>query len=162
MLNHSLRIGFSFGLTSGIITTLGLMVGLQPLPNPKLAVIGGIITIAIADSLSDAMGIHVSEESEDKHTSKEIWQSTFATFGSKFVFALSFIIPVIIFKDDLTTAIIVSIIWGLSLLGVLSYLICNRDKCSPWRAVCEHLAIAIVVIILTHYAGLWINQTFCL
>ena len=160
MLNHSLRVGFSFGLTSGIITTLGLMVGLHSALDSKLAVIGGILTIAIADSLSDAMGIHVSEESEGRHTSKEIWQSTFATFGTKFVFALSFIIPVLIFKDDLTMAIIVSIIWGLSLLSVLSYLICNRDKCNPWRAVCEHLAIAIVVIILTHYAGLRISQIF--
>ena len=160
MLNHSLRIGFSFGLTSGIITTLGLMVGLHSAVDDKLAIIGGILTIAIADSLSDAMGIHVSEESEDKHTSKEIWQSTFATFGSKFVFALSFMVPVLVFKD-LSTAIIVSIIWGLSLLSVLSYCICNRDKCNPWRAVCEHLVIAIVVIILTHFAGIWINQTFC-
>ena len=115
MLNHSLRIGFSFGLTSGIITTLGLMVGLHSALDSKLAIIGGILTIAIADSLSDAMGIHISEESEDRHTSKEIWQSTFATFGSKFVFALSFIVPVLIFKDDLTTAIIVSIAWGFSL-----------------------------------------------
>jgi len=133
MLNHSLRIGFSFGLTSGIITTLGLMVGLHSAVDDKLAIIGGILTIAIADSLSDAMGIHVSEESEAKHTSKEIWQSTFATF----------------------------VIWGLSLLSVLSYCICNKDKCNPWRAVCEHLSIAVVVIILTHYAGLWISQTFC-
>ena len=161
MLNHSLKIGFSFGLTSGIITTLGLMVGLHSGTNSKLAVIGGILTIAIADSLSDAMGIHISEESEDKHTSKEIWQSTFATFASKFVFALSFIIPVLVFKDDLSTAILVSVVWGLSLLCALSYYICNKDKCNPWRAVCEHLIIAIIVIILTHYAGVWISQTFC-
>ena len=161
MLNHSLRIGFSFGLTSGIITTLGLMVGLHSAVDSKLAIIGGILTIAIADSLSDAMGIHVSEESENKHTSKEIWQSTFATFGSKFLFALSFIIPVLIFRDDLNIAIIVSIIWGLSLLCVLSYMICNRDKCSPWRAVFEHLIIAVVVIVITHFVGIWINQTFC-
>ena len=160
-MKRAFRIGFSFGLPSGIVTTLGLMVGLHSAVDSKLAIIGGILTIAIADSLSDAMGIHISEESEDKHTSKEIWQSTFATFGSKFVFALSFIIPVLVFKDNLTTAIIVSIIWGLSLLCVLSYCICNRDKCSPWRAVFEHLAIAIVVIILTHYAGVWIHQTFC-
>lgn len=161
MLNHSLRVGFSFGLTSGIITTLGLMVGLYSAIDSKLVIIGGILTIAIADSLSDAMGIHVSEESENKHSSKEIWESTFATFFSKFVFALSFIIPILVFKDDLTTAIIVSIIWGLSLLSILSYFICDKSKCNPFKAVIEHLIIAIVVIILTHYVGLWINQIFC-
>jgi len=160
MLNHSIKIGFSFGLTSGIITTLGLMVGLHSVINTKLAVIGGILTIAIADSLSDAMGIHVSEESEKKHTSKEIWQSTFATFGSKFIFALTFIVPVLVFTD-LSIAIIVSIIWGLSLLSILSYAICDRDRCSPWKAVVEHLIIAVVVIVLTHYVGIWISNTFC-
>ena len=62
-MKHSLKVGFSFGLTSGIITTLGLMVGLNYGTSSKLAVIGGILTIAIADASSDALGIHISEES---------------------------------------------------------------------------------------------------
>ena len=52
-MRHSLQVGFSFGITSGIITTLGLMVGLSSGTHNKLAVVGGILTIAIADSLSD-------------------------------------------------------------------------------------------------------------
>ena len=164
MLNHSLRIGFSFGLTSGIITTLGLMVGLNSALgasiDSKLAVTGGILTIAIADSLSDAMGIHISEESENKHTTKEIWESTIATLASKFVFALSFIIPVLLF-EKLSTAIIVSIVWGLSLLSVLSFTIAHGQKTKPWKAVAEHLIIATVVIVLTYYVGCWISTTFC-
>ena len=111
MMRHSFKIGFSFGLTSGIITTLGLMVGLHSGTHSKLAVIGGILTIAIADSLSDAMGIHISEESENKHTTREIWESTIATFASKFVFALSFMIPVLLFKELLTLASLSA--WGL-------------------------------------------------
>ena len=71
-MNHSWKVGFSFGITSGIITTLGLMVGLNASTHSKLVVLGGILTIAIADSLSDAMSIHVTEESENKHSSKEI------------------------------------------------------------------------------------------
>ncbi|MEO0185998.1 MAG: VIT1/CCC1 transporter family protein, partial [candidate division WOR-3 bacterium] len=76
MLKHSLKTGFSFGSTSGIITTLGLMVGLHSGTHSKIVVIGGILTIAIADAFSDALGIHVSEESENKHSTKEIWEST--------------------------------------------------------------------------------------
>ena len=86
----SLRKGFSFGLTSGIITTLGLMIGLNAGTHSRLAVIGGILVIAIADALSDAFGMHISEEAEAKHTQKSIWESTFATLFSKFFFALSF------------------------------------------------------------------------
>ena len=71
-MKHSIKTGFSFGLTSGIITTLGLMVGLQSGTHSQLAVIGGILTIAVADAFSDALGIHIAEESENKHSSKEI------------------------------------------------------------------------------------------
>lgn len=159
-MNHSLRVGFSFGLTSGIITTLGLMVGLSSGTHSKLAVIGGILTIAIADSFSDAMGIHVSEEFENIHTTKEIWEATIATFSSKFVFALTFIIPVLLFKE-LSTAVLVSVIWGLSLLSVLSFVMAKQHKMKPWRPVVEHLSIAVIVIVITHYVGCWISTTFC-
>ncbi len=60
--------GISFGLTSGIITTLGMIVGLHAGTHSRLAVIGGVLTIAIADAFSDALGIHISEESQNKHT----------------------------------------------------------------------------------------------
>ncbi len=159
-MNHSLRVGFSFGLTSGIITTLGLMVGLSSGTHSKLAVIGGILTIAIADSFSDAMGIHVSEEFENIHTTKEIWEATIATFSSKFVFALTFIIPVLLFKE-LSTAVLVSVIWGLSLLSVLSFIMAKQHKTKPWRPVVEHLSIAVIVVVITHYVGCWISTTFC-
>ncbi len=157
-MKHSLIVGFSFGLTSGIITTLGLMVGLHSGTHSKLVVIGGVLTIAIADAFSDALGIHVSEESEKKHTTKEIWESTIATFLSKFVFALTFIVPLLVLQ--LTTAIIVSVVWGLSLLGLFSFYIAKEQEAKPWKVVIEHLVIALVVIIITHYAGGWISATF--
>ncbi|MBH0196170.1 MAG: hypothetical protein HP494_11385, partial [Nitrospira sp.] len=61
----SWKTGLSFGLTSGVITTLGLMVGLHSGTHSRAIVIGGILTIAIADAMSDALGIHVSEESNN-------------------------------------------------------------------------------------------------
>ncbi|MDI9618782.1 hypothetical protein [Methanothermobacter sp.] len=117
-MRHSLKTGFSFGLTSAIITTLGLMVGLHSGTHSRLGVIGGVLTIAIADAFSDAMGIHIAEESENRHSEVEVWESTIATFISKFVFAITFLLPVLLL--DLTVAIAVSVIWGLLLLGILS------------------------------------------
>jgi len=158
MMKHSLKTGFSFGLTSGVITTLGLMLGLHSGTGSKLVVIGGVLTIAIADAFSDALGIHISEEAENKHTTKEIWESTISTFLSKFVFALTFVVPVLLFQ--LSTAIIVSVIWGLSLLGIFSFQIAKEQKIKPWRVIIEHLVIALIVIIITHYVGDWIGSTF--
>jgi len=151
------EIGFSFGLTSGIITTLGLIVGLHAGTHLKSVIIGGILTIAVADAFSDALGIHISEESEKKKT-KDIWESTISTFLSKFCFALTFIIPVLLL--ELYTAIIVSIIWGLSMIGILSFRIAKKQKETTWKVVAEHLIIALVVIIITHYVGDWISLTF--
>lgn len=157
-MRHSLKIGINFGLTSGIVTTLGLMVGLQSGTHSKLAVIGGILTIAVADAFSDALGIHVSEESENKHTTKEIWESTISTFFSKFVFALTFLIPVLLF--ELRIAILVSIIWGLSMLSILSFALAKEEKVEPWKVIAEHLIVTLVVIFITHFVGDWIDATF--
>ncbi|OYT30158.1 hypothetical protein B6U98_00015 [Thermoplasmatales archaeon ex4572_165] len=157
--DRSLKVGVSFGLTSGVITTLGLMIGLYSSTNSSLVIIGGILTISIADSLSDALGIHISEESENVHSEKEIWKSTIATFLSKFIFALTFILPIFIFPK-LSTAIIISIIWGLTLLIVLSYFIAKQQKIKPWKPILEHLLIAVIVIILTYFVGCWISTTF--
>lgn len=157
-MRHSFKVGFCFGITSGIITTLGLMVGLNSGTNSQLAVIGGILIIAIADALSDSLGIHMSEEAENCHTSKEIWEATFSTFLCKFVIACSFIIPVLIF--ELWIAVIVGLIWGLSLLSVFSYYIALEQKKKSWIVVSEHLFIAVVVVVIAHYVGYYISLVF--
>jgi len=158
-MKHSIKIGLSFGLTSGIITTLGLMVGLHSSTHSKMVVIGGVLTIAIADALSDALGIHLSEESENVHSEREIWESTVVTFLSKFVFSAMFVIPVLIF--ELTTAVGVSVVIGLCLLGIFSYSMAKSQHVKPHIAVLEHISIAISVVILTHYVGHFIQHYFC-
>ena len=157
-MKHSIKTGFSFGLTSGIITTIGLMVGLNSGTHSKLVVIGGILTIAVADAFSDALGIHVSEESENKHTTKEIWESTVSTFLAKFIFAITFVVPVLLLQ--LSTAVIVSVVWGLSSLGIFSFYIAREQNVKPWKIILEHMLIALVVIIITHFVGIWISAAF--
>ena len=153
-----MKTGFSFGLTSGIITTLGLIVGLHSGTHSRIVIIGGIITIAIADAFSDSVGIHISEESEGKHNSREIWESTISTLLSKFIFSISFVIPILLLS--LSTAITISLIWGFSLIGIFSYYTAKLRKSKPWKSILEHLAIALLVIVITHYVGVWISITF--
>lgn len=94
-MKDSLRTGITFGLTSAVITTLGLMVGLHSGTGSKMVVLGGVLTIAIADAFSDALGIHVSEEAKNIHTTRQIWVATIATFMTKFIFSLTFVVPVL-------------------------------------------------------------------
>jgi len=156
--SHSVKIGFSFGITSAVITTLGLMVGLNASTNSKLVVIGGILIIAISDSLSDALGVHISEESEGHHTSRDIWESTIYTFLTKLFFALIFVVPILLL--GLQVAIVVNIIIGALLIIFLSYFISRNQKTKTWGVIIEHILIATIVIILTHYIGTWVRVTF--
>src|SRR4029077_11403204 len=113
----SFKNGLSFGLTSGLITTLGLMVGLDSGTHSRTVVIGGILTIALADAMSDSLGIQGAEESTNRGPTRQIWEATLATFVAKFVIAMTFVVPVMI--RSLLQAIVISVIWGLLLLAAL-------------------------------------------
>ena len=150
----SIKKGFSFGLISGTITTLGLIVGLNSGTDSKFVIISGILTIAIADAMSDALGIHISEESTNQHSTRGIWEATIATFLSKFIFALSFLIPIFLFQ--LSIAIRVCVVWGLGLIALFSYFAARQIKTKLFNAIIEHLGIAVIVIIITNYLGNWL------
>lgn len=132
------------------------MVGLHSGTHSKLIVIGGILIIAIADAFSDALGIHISKESETKHSTKEIWQSTLVTFIFKFFTALGFILPILLLP--FSTAIIVSVVYGLLLLGIFNSYIAAGQENKKWKVVREHLLIAPLVILITHFVGNWIRS----
>ena len=148
---------FSFGATSAIITNLGLISGLWTGMHPKLAIIGAMLLIAIVDNISDSVGIHIYQESELLNT-REIWISTFTNFFTRILVSLSFVLLVIILP--IKPAVISSIIWGLTLLAVLSYTIAKDEEVNPFFAMFEHVGIAIAVIILSNYIGGFVISKF--
>jgi len=154
-IKQSFKTGLSFGLTSAVITTLGLIVGLHSGTHSKIIILGGVLTIAIADSFSDALGIHVSEESNKERSQRQIWESTIATFLSKLFIALTFVVPVLIFS--LMTAVIISVVWGLMLVTGFSFYIAKQQEGKIWTVVAEHFVITVLVIAATHYVGSLIN-----
>ena len=157
-MKESIKIGISFGLTSGIITTLGIMVGLDAGTGLRLAVIGGILTIAIADAFSDALGIHISEESLKRNGQKTIWEATIATFFTKLIIALTFLIPILTFP--LPTAIKINIAWGLLLIIIFNYFLAKQRKENPLKIISGHLAITIIVILIAFYLGKFVALHF--
>lgn len=158
-MKKSLNIGLSFGITSGIITTLGLIVGLGFGTESKLVVVGGILTIAIADSISDSLGIHISVESDKKASRRDIWESTISALLSKFLFTLTFLIPIFL-VSILKYAILINIVWGLLAIAVLSFYIAKSQSKNIWHAIFEHVSIAVTVIVLTFFVGEWILLRF--
>jgi VIT1/CCC1 family predicted Fe2+/Mn2+ transporter len=150
------RTGIYFGTTSGVITTLGVIVGLQAGTHSLAAVLAGILIIAVADSLSDALGIHLAQESDPNLSTTHVWEATFSTFAAKLVTALSFALPFILLPVG--PAILISIAWGYLIISVLSYRLAKDQQLKPRGVIAEHLVIATVVIIATHAIGTWIND----
>jgi VIT1/CCC1 family predicted Fe2+/Mn2+ transporter len=143
--------GIGFGLTSGVITTLGVIVGLHSGTQSRIAVLVGILVVSLADAFSDAMGIHVSEEAEHEHTAREQWESAFFTFMSKLLVALSFTIPVILL--ELYTAMFISVAWGLLLIATFSISLARSQGHDSFRVTTEHVLITLLVVLLAHYLG---------
>jgi len=150
-MRNSIKVGVSFGLTSGIITTLGVMVGLDVGTGLKLAVIGGILTVAVADAFSDALGIHIAEESNKKNSHRAIWESTITTFLAKLIVALTFIIPILFF--NLRTAVIIGVVWAFILLVIFNYALARERGESPAETIFVHIGIAVAVLIATYFVG---------
>jgi len=152
------RTGLFFGATSGVITTLGLITGLNAGTHSMTAVLGGILVIAVADAMSDALGIHLAEESNPDATTQHIWAATISTFLNKFIFAISFAVPLLLLP--LNQAVIASIAWGMLVIIILSYFLARTQKTSPIAIIAEHLSIAILVVVFSHLIGAWVSRTF--
>ena len=152
------RTGLFFGATSGVITTIGLIVGLNSGTKSMTAVLGGILIIAVADAMSDALGIHLAEEANPDTDHAHVWAATLMTFLTKFVFSISFAVPLLLLP--LSPAVIASVIWGLIVIVVLSYFLAKSQDESPLYIIGEHVGIAVLVLVLSHYIGVWVAATF--
>jgi len=158
MNNSSLRTGISFGLASGVITTLGVMIGLYFGTFSRGIVLAGILTVAISDAFSDGMGIHFAEETEGVHTTKEIWISTIATFFSKFIVSMTFFFFILLLPIKI--ALVWNTVWSFLLVGFFTYYICKKQNRKPLNAISEHFILMIVVMFVTYYFGRFIDKMF--
>jgi len=161
--SHQLITGISFGLTTAVITSLGMIVGMHSATSSKSAVVAGIVVMAIADGLSDAISLHTAEEAEvekgrGKHTPKEIWLTTLFAFLSVAGFTLTFAIPIVLFR--LETAVFLAIAWGMLLLVLLNLYIAKVRKENPLKLASEHILLAIFVVVVSHFVGTFVALAF--
>ena len=133
-----------------------MIVGLYSGTHSKMVVIIGIILIAISDAMSDALGVHIAEESAVKNTARDIWEATGATFVSKLVFSSTFMIPFFL-PFSLNLGVILCLVWGASLIIMFSIYLARKRNMSPWHIVLEHLLIAMAVVLVTHFVGDWVG-----
>lgn len=157
-MQNALKKGLGFGISSAVIATLAIIVGLHAGTNLKNAVIAAVMVIAFADSLADALAVRLSEAGNKDATNSEAWLTTFTAFLSKLTFALSFLIPIFLF--NLHVAIWLDIIYGFIVLVVYSYNLAVTRKESIFKTISFHVLLAIIVISASHAIGLLIDNHF--
>jgi vacuolar iron transporter family protein len=141
---------FLFGSTAAIITNMGLVVGLFSTLNAKTNIIGSILIIAIADNISDTLGIHIYQEAEGLEA-KEVWFSSLTNFISRLIVSLLFILLVLALP--LKTAVVCCLILGLLIISFISYFIAVQKGKNPYLSMIEHIGIAVIVAILSRVLG---------
>ena len=154
----SIVAGLGFGTASGVITTLGIIVGLYSSSAARLAIIGGIFTVSVADALSDALGEHLSEESKRHPVQNDVRNITISTFFSKLLIGLSFVVPFILLP--VVHAVVISVIYSAVVLTLLSLRIAKRTGQNRFEVITEHLLVGFSVVVITFLLGKWVENAF--
>jgi VIT1/CCC1 family predicted Fe2+/Mn2+ transporter len=144
---------FSFGGTAAIVTSMALIVGLNAATATKATIISGLLVVALADNLTDSLSIHIYQESE-RLEERNAFITTLTNFTTRLVLSISFVLLVLLLP--ITSAIIVSVIWGFSLLIALTYMLARDRNVSVASEVFKHVAVALMVIIASQGIGAWI------
>ena len=149
---------YSFGATAAISTSLALIAGFNAFSGTKLGLIGALLVIGIADNISDSLGIHIYQESKCEVGKKDSAAYTLTNFLARLVITLIFI--AIVYFAPIGYAAPVTILFGLALLSVLSYIIALNQKTSPLLSILHHIGISVLVIVVSYFLGKIIKAAF--
>jgi len=148
---------FSFGGASAVITSLAFIVGLSTVANNKMIIISSLLVFAIADNISDSLGFHIYQESDLKRP-RTVATSTFFNFVTRLVVIGVFILFVALLPTEIF--MILSILWGLALLSLLSIEIAKEQKMDPIMTALRHISIAVLVILASFLLRAYITGFF--
>jgi VIT1/CCC1 family predicted Fe2+/Mn2+ transporter len=146
---------FSYGGSAAIVTNMSLIIGFEGVDASKVTVLTSLLIVAIADNLTDSLSIHMYQESEQME-SRIAFLATLSNFAIRFGLSLSFIF--LVFFLPLPDAAIAAIIWGLVLLGILTYTIARSSQRAPAPEIIKHLAIAIAIMLASKALGYMIAR----
>ena len=139
---------FSYGASSAVITSLAIIVGLSSIINAKITILTALFIIAIADNISDSFGIHIYQESSTA-SAKDVKRTTTSNFIARIIVSAVFILFILFLP--MTIAVILSAIFGLSVIATISYRIAKLQKEKSYKMIFRHLLLAIVVMIASFF-----------
>lgn len=141
----------SFGGTAAIVTSVALIFGLDAATATKTTIVSGLLIVALADNLTDALSMHVYQESERRLESREAFIATWSNFVTRLLLALTFVLLVVLLP--IAGAVIASAAWGLLLLIALTWALARERKARFSVELAKHLAAALAVILASRGIG---------
>jgi hypothetical protein len=144
----------SFGATAAIVTSMALLTGLDAADASKATMVSALLIAAVADNLTDSLSVHMYQESE-RLERKEAFLGTLSNFATRLIVCLSFILIVVLFREH--SAPVAGIIWGMSLLAGLTYMLARHRQVSAVSELAKHLTMALVIVFVSKEIGRWIT-----
>jgi len=145
----------SYGGTAAVVTSTALICGLSAADTTKPIIVSALLIAALADNLTDALSVHVFQESEQLDR-KDAFTGTVTNFATRLLLCISFVPFVVL--SPLAHAANIAILWGAFLLAMLTYLVARERKMNPALEVAKHLLVASAVIATSMLIGRWIGS----
>jgi hypothetical protein len=140
----------SFGGTSAIVSSMGLILGLNAAEGSRRIIIGALLIFALADNLADSLSVHAYQEAE-LLAQKDAFATTIANFATRLLISLSFVC-LVVFSPTALLAYVAGT-WGLALLTVLTIFLAKARGAAVLKEVSKHLLVAGLVIVTSHWIG---------
>jgi vacuolar iron transporter family protein len=148
----------SFGSTAAIVTSMALIFGLDAATATKSTIVSGLLIVALADNLTDALSMHVYEESHRRLAPGEALRATLGNFVARLAVSLTFVLLVVLLP--LASAVVASGALGLGLLVLLTWALARERKGSLVAELLKHVGAALAVILLARGVGIFIAAQF--
>ena len=144
----------SFGSTSAVVTSIGLVVAFATTRTSRGALMGSLLIIGIADNLADSLSVHLYQEAEGLDR-REALASTVTNFLARLAIASTFVALVAMLSDWWLIA--VATVWGLAVLGALTVSLARQRNVSARRELLRHFAVVVAVVVLSRTIGSFIT-----
>jgi vacuolar iron transporter family protein len=130
---------------------VALIVGLDAATATKSTIVSGLLIVALADNLTDALSMHIYQESERRLQGQEAFGATLGNFVTRLLLALTFVL--LVWLLPLGSAIVLSAAWGFLLLVALTWALARERRVSFVSEAFKHVAAALAVILVSRGVG---------
>lgn len=144
----------SYGATSAIVTSTGLIVGFAAADVPRRTLVAALLIVGLADNITDSLSIHIYQESE-RLEERAAFRATLGNFATRAAITLSFVALTLWLSG--VAIVVTATVWGVMLLSVLTWLVAVQRQTNPRMEIARHLAVAAAVIVVSRLIGMLIN-----